>query len=60
MALGPIDVSQSPYAKRHTLPLDRVKLQGGFWHTWQTTNSTVSLRHGYEQLKSPAILTTLC
>lgn len=51
MRKGPVDTTASPYAKLHTLPLDAVAIQGGFWESRQQTNQTVSLRHGYSQLE---------
>ncbi|MBX2999613.1 MAG: glycoside hydrolase family 127 protein [Caldilineaceae bacterium] len=51
MKLGPVDTSQSPYARHRTLALSDVRLDGGFWSTWQRTNHKVSLRHGFDQLE---------
>lgn len=49
--VGPVDVSQSPFARRQTLSIKAVDLRGGFWERWQTTNHNVSLHHGYQQLE---------
>lgn len=51
MHKGPVDTTASPYAKLRTLPLDAVEIEGGFWESWQATNQTVSLRHGFNQLE---------
>src|SRR5690606_3145405 len=51
MKLGPVDTTQSPYARYRTLALSDVSLDGGFWSRWQATNHEVSLRHGFEQLE---------
>jgi DUF1680 family protein len=48
--VGPVDLSHSPFTCRQTLPLDAVDLRG-FWQSWQRTNRTVSLYHGYQQLE---------
>jgi DUF1680 family protein len=51
MKLGPVDTTQSPYARHRTLALSDVSLDGGFWSNWQRTNHQMSLRHGFEQLE---------
>lgn len=50
MHLGPVDSTQSPHAQLHTLPLDSVAIQPGFWASRQSMNRQKSLRHGYNQL----------
>jgi hypothetical protein len=50
MHLGPVDSTQSPHVQLHTLPLDSVAIQPGFWASRQTMNRQKSLRHGYNQL----------
>ena len=50
MHFGPVDSTQSPHAQLHTLPLDSVAVQPGFWSARQTMNRQKSLRHGYNQL----------
>jgi DUF1680 family protein len=43
--------SSFPYARWQMLPLDAVRLTGGFWARWQDTNRRVTLLHGYEMLE---------
>ena len=50
MHLGPVDSTHSPHAHLHTLPLDSVAIQPGFWASRQQMNRQKSLRHGYNQL----------
>jgi DUF1680 family protein len=49
--LGPVDVTQSPFARRRTLPLSAVQICGGFWGRRMDTNRHRSLPHGFEMLE---------
>ena len=51
MAIGPVDNTNSPFAKLRTLPLDAVSLSGGIWQQRQSINRAISLKHGFEQLE---------
>jgi len=51
MVIGPVDTSNTPFAKLRTLPLDEVSLGEGFWYRRQVVNRQASLYHGYEHLE---------
>ena len=51
MVIGPVDTSNTPFAKLRTLSLDEVSLGEGFWSRRQAVNRQASLRHGYEHLE---------
>ena len=43
--------THSASARLRSLPVGAVSLAEGFWHNYQHTNRTVSLRQGYEKLE---------
>lgn len=45
-----------PYARWHQLPLEAVRLTGGFWASRQDINRRVTLPHGYRMLEQTGTL----
>ena len=45
-----------PHARWHKVPLESVRLTGGFWANRQDTNRRVTLRHGYKMLEQVGTL----
>lgn len=48
---GPVDASNSLYARWKPLDLSKIHLRDGFWAQRQTVSRTESLRHAYEMLE---------
>jgi len=45
-----------PYARWHRVPLESVRLTGGFWAARQAVNRRVTLQHGYQMLEKVGTL----
>ncbi len=45
-----------PHARWHKLPLESVKLSGGFWASRQDINRRVTIPHGYQMLEQVGTL----
>ena len=48
--------ARSPHARWHKLPLEAVRLSGGFWAARQETNRRVTIPHGYRMLEQVGTL----
>ena len=50
-AFGPVNTSQSPYARLKTLEFRKVALNEGFWAKKININRKISLHFGFEMLQ---------
>jgi len=48
---GPVNTSQSPYARLKTLEFENVSIKEGFWTKKTNVNRKVSLHFGFEMLE---------
>lgn len=51
MFVGPVDNRHSQKSAIYTLPFTAVQITNGFWASYQHTNRTISLAHGFEMLE---------